>query len=128
MEKLRKRVLLLRVVLLSAAVGARHDIGVAVLDVAAAVESGTTDIVTLSCSYIPDIDTSKSLNTAYGAKDQPYLRLYRPQYGNSYIPDIVTPSSWDTGCHYIRGATVSISCLSPVACKCQMPVASIDDF
>jgi hypothetical protein len=38
MEKLRKRVLLLRVVLLSAAVGARHDIGVAVLDVAAAVE------------------------------------------------------------------------------------------
>eukprot|EP00979_Chaetoceros_neogracilis_P009159 scaffold2078_cov207-Chaetoceros_neogracile.AAC.2 len=32
--------------------------------------SGTTDIVTLGCSYIPDIDTSKSLNTAYGAKDQ----------------------------------------------------------
>jgi hypothetical protein len=35
--------------------------------------SGTTDIVTLSCSYIPDIDTSKSLNTAYGAKDQVVL-------------------------------------------------------
>ena len=29
-------------------------------------------------------------------------------YGNSYIPDVVTPSSWDTGCHYIRGATTVV--------------------